>query len=112
MKVVNFKSHGSVLSKKQQKEIQEEAVRAGGKVRSSHFHSDENEGVAVVDVGEKGEWKSAISKHVSSEEIEKVKKSVNAEPGDLLLFASGNGYEPSKVLGKYVPAKSKASTKN
>lgn len=54
----------------------------------------------MVEVDEKGEWKSAISKHLSAEEINKVKSAVNVEPGDLLLFAAGSGFEASKVLGK------------
>jgi aspartyl-tRNA synthetase len=57
-------------------------------------------GLAHIRIGQDGEWKSPIVKHLSEAEREGLRTRLNAEAGDLLLFGAGDREVVNVALGR------------
>jgi len=95
-----------------------EAVAAGGLVKAlnakgcAHFSRKELDdltefvkiygakGLAYVKVLEDGAWQSPISKFFTAEELAALNQNLQAEPGDLLLFAADSFRVANESLGR------------
>ena len=56
-------------------------------------------GLAYMSINEDGTYKSSFSKFMTEEELDKLVKAMNGEPGDLLLFAADKNSVVWAVLG-------------
>ncbi len=95
-----------------------DAVAAGGLVKAlnakgcGHFSRKELDdltdfvkiygakGLAYVKVTENGSWQSPIAKYFTAEELTALNRKLEAEPGDLLLFAADSFRVANESLGR------------
>lgn len=86
VRAINAKGCGAKFARREIDKLGEMAVANGAK------------GMAWINVTET-ELKSPITKFLKEDEIEKILKALNAEPGDLLLFGADTEATVARVLG-------------
>lgn len=87
---INFKNCNKSYKKNDQNDFKAEAEAAGAK------------GAVLVNVDADGKWHSPIISHLSQEEVSELKRLLNVEAGDLLVFGADEHRTALKAMGRYL----------
>ncbi|KAL3858497.1 hypothetical protein ACJMK2_013085 [Sinanodonta woodiana] len=63
-------------------------------------HGKNKINIIDVRVGQNGEWKSSISKHIKPDSRERLAAATHLQSGDILFFAAGQGIKHNEILGR------------